>query len=165
MRIKGLFWILTALLLSVLAIITYHAFYAESSFMFFFVEGIVILTIIYLFVFYSRIIKPLTIIGNGMDLLKEQDFSSRLSRVGQKEADRIVDIFNKMMEQLKNERLHLREQNHFLDLLINASIRRLIRCWEFLPCRISWASACRNWIHLWRRSWSRSPCTIRRQSA
>ena len=48
MRIKGLFWILTALLLSVLAIITYHAFYAESSFMFFFVEGIVILTIIYL---------------------------------------------------------------------------------------------------------------------
>ena len=56
-----------------------------------------------------------------MELLKEQDFSSRLSRVGQKEADRIVDIFNKMMEQLKNERLHLREQNHFLDLLINAS--------------------------------------------
>ena len=27
MRIKGLFWILTALLLSVLAIITYHALY------------------------------------------------------------------------------------------------------------------------------------------
>ena len=26
-----------------------------------------------------------------------------------------------MMEQLKNERLRLREQNHFLDLLINAS--------------------------------------------
>ena len=126
MRIKGLFWILTALLLSVLAIITYHAFYAESSFMFFFVEGIVILTIIYLFVFYSRIIKPLTIIGNGMDLLKEQDFSSRLSRVGQKEADRIVDIFNKMMEQLKNERLHLREQNHFLDLLVNPAAHKML---------------------------------------
>ena len=30
MRIKGLFWILTALLLSVLAIITYHAFYTCS---------------------------------------------------------------------------------------------------------------------------------------
>lgn len=116
-----MFWVLTVLLLSVLVIITYHAFYAESSYMFFFVEGIVFLTIVYLLVFYSRIIKPLDIIGNGMELLKEQDFSSRLSRVGQKEADRIVDIFNKMMEQLKNERLHLREQNHFLDLLINAS--------------------------------------------
>ena len=61
------------------------------------------------------------IIGNGMELLKEQDFSSRLGKVGQTEADRVVDVFNKMMEQLKNERLHLREQNHFLDLLVNAS--------------------------------------------
>ena len=181
MRIKGLFWILTALLLSVLAIITYHAFYTESVSLFFLVEGLVLLTVLYLSVFYRRIIKPLHIIGNGMELLKEQDFSSRLSRVGQKEADRIVDIFNKMMEQLKNERLHLREQNHFLDLLINASpmgvimlnlerksfrlIRRLVRCWGSLPCRILWVSVCRNWIHLWRQSWSRSPCMIRRQFA
>ena len=37
MRIKGLFWILTALLLSVLAIITYHAFYTESVSLFFLV--------------------------------------------------------------------------------------------------------------------------------
>lgn len=85
MRIKGLFWILTALLLSVLAIITYHAFYTESVSLFFLVEGLVLLTVLYLSVFYRRIIKPLHIIGNGMELLKEQDFSSRLSRVGQKE--------------------------------------------------------------------------------
>lgn len=56
-----------------------------------------------------------------MELLKEQDFGSRLRHVGQRDADRIVDVFNKMMEQLKNEQLHLREQNHFLDLLIHSS--------------------------------------------
>ena len=50
---------------------------------------------------------------SGMELLREQDFSSRLSRVGQYEADRIVNIFNRMMEQLKNERLHMREQKPF----------------------------------------------------
>ena len=58
MRIKGLFWILTALLLSVLAIITYHAFYTESVSLFFLVEGLVLLTVLYLSVFYRRIIKP-----------------------------------------------------------------------------------------------------------
>lgn len=121
MKVKGLFWILTGLLLTILGVITYYVFYNLSSILFFIVEGLILITILYLFLFYRRIIKPLDIIGNGMELLKEQDFSSRLSRVGQKEADRIVDIFNKMMEQLKNERLHLREQNHFLDLLINAS--------------------------------------------
>lgn len=60
-------------------------------------------------------------IGNGIELIKEQDFSSRLKNVGQVEADYIVDIFNRMMQQLKDERLRLREQNYFLDLLIAAS--------------------------------------------
>ena len=60
-------------------------------------------------------------IAGGMDLLQAQDFSSRLSPVGQREADRIVSIFNRMMNQLKEERLRLREQNHFLDLLISVS--------------------------------------------
>ncbi|MDR2915222.1 MAG: PAS domain-containing protein [Tannerella sp.] len=121
MRLKGMFWILTALLLTILAIISYYVFYASSYYIFLAMETLVVITAIYLFIFYRRIIKPLQIIGDGMELLKEQDFSSRLRRVGQAEADRIVDVFNKMMDQLKNERLYLREQNHFLDLLINAS--------------------------------------------
>lgn len=75
----------------------------------------------YLPFFYRKIVKPLNSIGSGMELLREQDFSSRLSPVGQYEADRIVNVFNRMMEQLKNERLRLREQNNFLDLLIKAS--------------------------------------------
>lgn len=56
-----------------------------------------------------------------MNLLNEQDFSSRLSHVGQHDADRIVDVFNRMMNELKMERLRLREQNHFLDLIIKSS--------------------------------------------
>ena len=71
-------------------------------------------------------IKPLDTIGNGMDLLREQDFSSRRTPVGQKEADLIVLVFNRMMEQLKDERLRLREQNHFLDLLVSVSPMGLI---------------------------------------
>lgn len=121
MKVKGLFWILSALLLLSLGIVVWFVFYESSRALFFIVEGLVFVTLIYLFQFYRRIVKPLQTIGNGMELLREQDFSSRLSKVGQSEADRIVDVFNKMMDQLKDERLYLREQNHFLDLLINAS--------------------------------------------
>lgn len=85
------------------------------------IEGMIVFILFYLAVFYNKIVKPMNTVGSGMELLREQDFSSRLSRVGQYEADRIVNIFNRMMEQLKNERLRLREQNHFLDLLIQAS--------------------------------------------
>jgi nitrogen fixation/metabolism regulation signal transduction histidine kinase len=121
MRLKGLFRILTALLLIILSVTTYYVFRHSSFYMFLGVEMLVVATAIYLAIFYRSIIKPLQVIGDGMDLLREQDFSSRLRKTGHPEADRIVDVFNKMMEQLKNERLYLREQNHFLDLLINAS--------------------------------------------
>lgn len=65
--------------------------------------------------------KPLQRIYTGMNLLSEQDFSSRLRPVGQRHADKVVAIFNDMMERLKVQRLHVREQNEFLDLLIRES--------------------------------------------
>ncbi|GHT32921.1 sensor histidine kinase [Bacteroidia bacterium] len=121
MRIKGLFWILSFLLVATLATLSYYVFRSLDFYLFLMVELLVLFTAIYLWFFYRRIVKPLQIIGDGMELLKEQDFSSRLRDVGQPEADRIVEVFNKMMDRLKDERLHVREQNHFLDLLINAS--------------------------------------------
>ena len=56
-----------------------------------------------------------------MELLRERDLCSRLTRVGHAEANHIITVFNRMMDQLKEERLRLREQNHFLDLLVSAS--------------------------------------------
>ena len=119
-RIKGFFYIFVILLL--ILGIGLLCLSGQLRPAFFYVgEGLILFILVYLVFFYRKIVKPLNTIGSGMELLREQDFSSRLSRVGQYEADRIVNIFNRMMEQLKNERLRLREQNHFLDLMIKAS--------------------------------------------
>ena len=56
-----------------------------------------------------------------MELLKEQDFSTRLRAISDSEANKLINVFNRMMDQLKEERLQVREKNHFLDLLIQAS--------------------------------------------
>ena len=120
MRIKGLFYILVFLLLALGGVLLYLS--SQLNTVFFYIgEGLILFILIYLTFFYRKLVKPLNTIGSGMELLREQDFSSRLSPVGQYEADRVVNIFNRMMEQLKNERLRLREQNNFLDLLIKAS--------------------------------------------
>lgn len=120
MRIKG-FFIILVLLLLILAVGLLCLSTQLNRVFFYLGEGLILFILLYLLLFYRKIVKPLNSIGNGMELLREQDFSSRLCRVGQYEADRIVNIFNRMMEQLKNERLRLREQNNFLDLLIEAS--------------------------------------------
>ena len=120
MRIKGFFGILVFLLLVLGGGLLFLS--SRLNMIYFYIgEGLVLFILCYLPFFYRKIVKPLNSIGSGMELLREHDFSSRLSPVGQYEADRIVNVFNRMMEQLKNERLRLREQNNFLDLLIKAS--------------------------------------------
>lgn len=79
-----------------------------------------ILCICLIFLYYRKI-KAMNIIIRGTDLIKEQDFASRLIPVGQKDADKIILLFNRMMEQLKSEKLRLQEQNHLLDLLVENS--------------------------------------------
>ena len=120
MKLKSFFLIL-ALLLGVVWITLLFMVTQENGWKFYLIESIITVSLFYLVYFYRKVIKPLNTIANGMDLLQAQDFSSRLSPVGQREADRIVSIFNRMMNQLKEERLRLREQNHFLDLLISVS--------------------------------------------
>ena len=120
MRIKYYSFIL-ALLLVGLAVMLVRFYSGGNSLHLYLMEGVIAFLLVFWLIFNRKIVKPLELIGNGMDLLREQDFSSRLTQVGQFEADRVVKIFNRMMDQLKNERLRLREQNHFLDLLIQAS--------------------------------------------
>lgn len=120
MKLRGYFYILAVLLLVIFGI-TFYETLNSFSWKAITVEVLILVTLGYLVFFYGKTIRPLQNISSGMDLLREQDFSSRLREVGQFEADRVVEIFNKMMEQLKNERLRLREQNEFLDLLIKAS--------------------------------------------
>lgn len=120
MKLKNLFFLLALLLLGAWGILFFFVL-KEKGTLVYVGEAVVTVSLIVLVYFYRKVVQPLNSIANGMDLLREQDFSSRLAPVRQAEADRIVDMFNRMMDQLKNERLRLREQNHFLDLLINVS--------------------------------------------
>lgn len=84
-------------------------------------EGGVVLLGAALWLLYFSLLRPINALHVGMSLLYEQDFASRLVKVGQPEADNIAAVFNHLMSKLKDERLRVREQNHLLDLIIKAS--------------------------------------------
>lgn len=65
--------------------------------------------------------KPLNAVQNGLYLLRDQDFSSRLRITGQPDADKIVELYNTLIESMKAERLKNLEQNRFLSLVVDAS--------------------------------------------
>lgn len=85
------------------------------------ITGIAIVALALLLFYHRRVVRPMQTIAGGMDLLREQDFSSRLRRVGEPHADRIVDIFNRMMDELKERQLRLQERNNLLNLLVEVS--------------------------------------------
>ena len=80
-----------------------------------------LLELLLLIAVHRMLFKPLRVIEAGMDLLREQDFSSRLRKVGQPDADKVAGMFNYMMDRLRLQNLLIREQHEFLDLLIDAS--------------------------------------------
>lgn len=56
--------------------------------------GIASALAICLLLLYISVVRPMTTLANGIDLLKGQDFGSRLAKVGHKDADRLVEMFN-----------------------------------------------------------------------
>lgn len=119
MKLRYLFIILALLVMAPFALLLLGVYTGTD--VRFMIEVAVVVAIIYLVFFYRRVVRPLDTIADGIDLLSAQDFSSNLTKVGQAEADRIVELFNRLMGEVKNERLRLREQNHFLDLLVKVS--------------------------------------------
>jgi two-component system nitrogen regulation sensor histidine kinase NtrY len=64
---------------------------------------------------------PLNLIRTGAELISERDFTSQFRPVGQPEMDALIDIYNRMIGRLREERLKAQEQHYFLDRILNAS--------------------------------------------
>lgn len=122
---KFLFWALAVIVFGALAFFGFRYLETDPQ-MFFLTEGITLFAVILFIILYRRLIKPYKIIADGMDLLKEQDFSTRLRPISDSEANKLITVFNKMIDSLKEERMQVREKNHFLDLLIQASPQGVI---------------------------------------
>ncbi len=74
-----------------------------------------------LLVLFRSVLMPAQTVRHGLDLISAQDFNNRLVKVGEPESDRLVMLFNTMIDKLRNERLLNQERENFLQLLVEAS--------------------------------------------
>ena len=125
MNLKHFFLFLILLLLLFTGLLLYFTL-QQGDVAFYIAEGAVIISVITLAVFYKRIVKPIRTLAQGMDMLKMQDFTQRLKTIGQKETDTIAETFNAIISRLREEQIHTREQEHFLNLIINNTSTAII---------------------------------------
>lgn len=79
------------------------------------------LAMLSLVLLYRRVVIPSAVASRGLELIASQDFNNFLAKVGERNADKVVKLFNTMIAKLRNERLRNLEQENFLNLLIEAS--------------------------------------------
>ena len=61
-----------------------------------------------------------------LEMLNEQDFSAQLRHVGYPEGDRMIDTYNRMIAELREQRLQILDKIEFLNLLIEANTMGII---------------------------------------
>lgn len=72
-------------------------------------------------IIFRGIYLPQKAVTHGMELINSQDLNNRLVKVGEPNSDRIITLFNSLIDKLRAERIQNREQESLLDLLIEAS--------------------------------------------
>jgi two-component system, NtrC family, nitrogen regulation sensor histidine kinase NtrY len=59
--------------------------------------------------------------AEGLRLIRDEEFTSRFLAVGQPEVDALIDVYNRMVDHLRDERVRLAEQQQFLSQVLQVS--------------------------------------------
>lgn len=84
-------------------------------------EVFILLSAYIAFRIYRSQIAPVRLLSRGAAALEDQDFSVKLMPTGSLEMDGLVTIYNRMIDQLRQERVGGRQREEFLDQLLDAA--------------------------------------------
>nr|WP_068891445.1 ATP-binding protein [Pedobacter panaciterrae] len=84
-------------------------------------EVLVIVSILISISLYKQLIRPLVYLKEGINAIKDRDFNVKFLQTGKNEMDELIDVYNQMMDALREERTRQEEQHFFLEKLIYTS--------------------------------------------
>jgi two-component system nitrogen regulation sensor histidine kinase NtrY len=114
-------FILFATVIHVLLAVLAFFLFQESKIYFLLMEFLILVSIFITYQLYSTFFKPLSLIRAGIESINDKDFSTKFMGVGQKELDELINVYNRMIDQLRKERVAQAEKHFFLEKLIQAS--------------------------------------------
>jgi two-component system nitrogen regulation sensor histidine kinase NtrY len=92
------------------------------------VELAFVISIVISYRMVNALFVPMELIRTGAELINERDFTSRFVPVGQPEMDRLIEIYNAMIDRLRDERLAAEEQQQLLQKIVEASPSGIVIC-------------------------------------
>jgi len=120
MKLKTKFLIYISVIHAIFLIVTL-VIYRYNKGLFIFCEAALILSLLLIIGFYNTIFRSFRLLHAGIESINDKDFSMKFLPPGEPEIDRLVVVYNKMIDQLRLERVKTTEKNFFLEKLIEAS--------------------------------------------
>ena len=84
-------------------------------------EAAIIGSFLLCFSAYYQMSQPLELLLSGIDAIKDRDFNVKFILTGKRETDRLIRVYNEMIDRLREERTLQEQQHFFLDKLIHTS--------------------------------------------
>lgn len=84
-------------------------------------EVLVIISVVISIGLYRQLVEPLNYLREGISAINDRDFNVKFLPTGKKETDELIDVYNQMMDALREERTKQEAQHFFLEKLIHTS--------------------------------------------
>lgn len=114
-------YILFLSILHLLALVLSWFVFKENKVLFIVAEIIILLSVIISWRLYQQLIGPLKLLLLGTEAIRDRDFNVKLVPTGKYEMDALIDVYNRMIDELRHERTLQQQQHLFLEKLVNTS--------------------------------------------
>lgn len=120
MNLKSKYIIFIGLLHVVLIVLIYFLL-KDKIWRFIISEFLIFLSLYFSYLLYQSFIQPINLLQSGTDAIKDADFSIKYLKTGSHEIDKLVNVYNEMIERLRQERTKMSEQSFFIQKLIEVT--------------------------------------------
>ncbi|WP_316829934.1 sensor histidine kinase [Pedobacter aquatilis] len=114
-------YILFIVILHLICLVMSYYIFEKNKLIFMLAEVFIIISVVISISLYNQLISPLTYLKQGIAAIKDRDFNVKFILTGKKEVDELVDVYNRMIDELRTERTKQEEQHFFLEKLIQTS--------------------------------------------
>jgi two-component system nitrogen regulation sensor histidine kinase NtrY len=114
-------YLLFVIILHLIALVLSYLILQQNLPYFIFSEVFIIISIVIAWNLYYQLIQPLKTLTQGLDAIRDRDFNVKFLSTGKGEVDQLIDVYNQMIDQLRNERTLQEQQHFFLEKLIYTS--------------------------------------------
>lgn len=109
-----------AVLHAVLIFLVYRLLF-EDKLLFIASEVFLLVSIFVSIHLYQSFLRPNEFVKSGIEAIREKDFTVKFVPTGKREIDGLIEVYNLMIDQLREERTRQQAQHFFLEKLIAAS--------------------------------------------